>query len=241
VNDASPQLLNGANSPSRFAFRENGLFFEFSFEEGYSVGLFLDQRDNRRRFLVNHVGAGFTMFPGGARNAAVLNTFAYTCGFSVAAAKAGARVTSVDLSRKYLAWGERNFDRNGIDPAAHEFIVGDVFDWLRRFAKRRRCFDCIILDPPTFSHSKTSGTWRAEKDFGPLVEIAVTLLRPNGVLLACTNAAKIAPERFLDIVTCSVRRAGRGINHQHYVPQPPDFPISRKEPAHLKTVWLRIQ
>src|ERR1700722_7436295 len=128
-----------------------------SFTEGYSVGLFLDQRDNRRRFLTNHVAADFPLFPNGAAGAEVLNTFAYTCGFSVCAAKAGARTTSLDLSKKYLDWGKRNFALNGLDPAAHDFIYGDTFDWLRRLAKKGRAFDPVVLDPPTFSQSKEPG------------------------------------------------------------------------------------
>ena len=69
----------------------------------------------------------------------MLNTFAYTCGFSVCAAIAGARATSVDLSKNYLEWGRRNFTLNGLDPSVHEFIFGDAFDWFRRLAKRDVC------------------------------------------------------------------------------------------------------
>src|SRR5207244_10064801 len=72
------------------------------------------------------------------------------------AAKAGARATSLDLSGKNLDWGKRNFALNQLDPAGHEFIRGDVFDWLRRFGKKRRQFDLILLDPPTRSEEHTS-------------------------------------------------------------------------------------
>ena len=102
-----------------------------------------------------------------------MNCFAYTCGFSVCAAKAGARTTSLDLSKKYLEWGKRNFALNGLDPAAHDFIYGDTFDWLRRLAKKGRAFDAVVLDPPTFSQSKEHGTFRAEKDYGKLVTAAL--------------------------------------------------------------------
>lgn len=241
VNDTSPQLVAGAAAPPAFMVRENGLSFELSFAEGYSIGLFLDQRDNRRRFLVNHVGDGFTLFPAGAQNATVLNAFAYTCGFSAAAAKAGAHVTSLDLSKKYLEWGKRNFAHNGIDPAEHDFIFGDVFDWMRRLTRKARVFDCIVLDPPTFSHSKTGGAWRAEKNFGALIEAALPLLKPGGVLLACTNAAKLNPDDFLRMIVRSVAGRRRQIVREQYAPQPPDFPVSRGEPAYLKAVWLRIK
>jgi 23S rRNA (cytosine1962-C5)-methyltransferase len=239
--DVSPQLLSGAAAPERFVIRENDLRFELSFHEGYSVGLFLDQRDNRRRFLVNHVAAEFPLFEGGAAGREVLNTFAYTCGFSVCAARAGARTTSLDLSKKYLEWGRRHFALNGLDPAAHDFIYGDAFDWLRRLAKNRRAFDAIVLDPPTFSQSKEHGAFRAERDYGKLVAAALPLLKPRGVLLASTNAAGLTPEGFLRRLEIAVTQSRRAIAQRHYVPQPPDFPISRAEPGYLKTVWLRVR
>jgi 23S rRNA (cytosine1962-C5)-methyltransferase len=240
VPQASPQLALGEAAPPHFTVREQGVQYELSFAEGYSTGLFLDQRENRRRLPANHVAAGFPLFPGGAAGAEVLNTFAYTCGFSVCAAKAGARATSLDLSKKYLAWGRRNFELNGLDPARHDFIFGDAFDWLRRLAKKGRLFDLVILDPPTFSQSKERGAFQAEKDFGRLVDAALPLVRGGGVLFASTNAARLEPEKFMAAVTGAIQSARRKIVDRHYVPQPPDFPIHREEPAYLKTVWLRV-
>jgi 23S rRNA (cytosine1962-C5)-methyltransferase len=216
--------------------------FELSFAEGYSVGLFLDQRDNRRRLLTHHVAAGFSpLLPvARAEPPAVLNTFAYTCGFSVCAALAGARVTSLDLSRKYLDWGRRNFTLNGLDPAAHDFVFGDTLDWLRRLARKGRRFDVVVLDPPTFSQSKEHGRFQVEKDMGRLVTAALAVLPPGGVLLASSNAARWSPVDFLRGIHEAVARAGRRLVQEHYVPQPPDFPVHRDEPAYLKTVWLRV-
>ncbi|MES1180526.1 MAG: class I SAM-dependent rRNA methyltransferase, partial [Verrucomicrobiota bacterium] len=253
--DASPQLVLGEAAPERFEILENGVRYGMSFNEGYSVGLFLDQRDNRRRFLTGHVTANFRLpiadcrlpeSPAqtegqiGNRKSEILNCFAYTCGFSVCAAKAGARTTSLDLSKKYLEWGRRNFVLNGLDPAQHDFIFGDTFDWLRRLAKKGRAFDVIVLDPPTFSQSKEHGTFRAEKDYGRLVTAALPVLKLGGILFASTNAADFPPEDFLADVETAVRGARRKILRRHYVPQSPDFPVSRAEPAYLKTVWLQL-
>ena len=238
--DAGPRLIRGHFAPGPFPVRENGVTYELSFHEGYSFGLFLDQRDNRRRLLVNHVAAGFPLFPDGAAGKEVLNCFAYTGAFSVCAALGGARATSLDLSRKYLDWGRRNFVLNGLDPAAHDFIYGDVFDWIRRLAKKGRAFDAVLLDPPTFSRSKERGDFRAERDYGELAGTALSVLKPGGVLFASTNAARLEPERFLEEIRTVVSRAGRRIVAEHYVPQAPDFPVSRAEPAYLKTVWMRI-
>jgi 23S rRNA (cytosine1962-C5)-methyltransferase len=248
---ASPQLVSGEAAPEQFIVHENEIQFELNFNEGYSVGLFLDQRDNRRRFLTGHVAAGFPLYqkvgdrlPIGSGQASacptVLNVFAYTCGFSVCAAKGGAKTTSLDLSKKYLEWGRRNFVLNGLDPAGHDFIYGDAFDWLRRLAKKARTFDVIVLDPPTFSQSKERGVFRAEANYGELVAAGLPLLKAGGVLFASTNAADWPPEKFLASIEKSVHAAKRKIVQQHYSPQPPDFPISRAEPAYLKTVWMRI-
>ena len=298
--EAAPQRVLGEPAPDRFTIQENGVPFALSLAEGYSVGLFLDQRDNRRRLLTGHVAADFPLLrPGPAGQPAafrVLNTFAYTCGFSVCAAKAGARTTSLDLSRKYIEWGKGNFglymecggkrsatplwlktatplqpradhaSESGValrlpphsitepagqakdlagspapQPAGHEFMAGDAFDWVRRLAKRQRLFEVILLDPPTFSQSKVSGVFRAEKDYGKLVLAALPLLIPGGVLFASSNAAGWAPEAFLAVVKAAIHSTGRRIVQEHYVPQPPDFPISRAEPAYLKTVWLRVE
>lgn len=238
--EASPRHVAGEAAPERFTVTENGVRFELGFGEGYSVGLFLDQRDNRRRFLTGHVGAGFDLFAEPAGKPEVLNAFSYTCGFSVCAALAGARVTSLDLSKKYLDWGRRNFGLNGLDPSGHDFIYGDAFDWLGRLARKGRSFDALVLDPPTFSQSKERGRFRVEEDYGRLVSAALPLLRPGGVLLASANTARLAPEGFLGTVREAVRAGGRRVRQEHYAPQPPDFPVSREEPAYLKTCWLRI-
>ena len=236
----SPLHVVGAIAPERFAIRENQISFELSFQEGYSVGLFLDQRDNRRRLLARHVAAGFPLRTETAPGWEMLNAFAYTCGFSVCAALAGARTTSLDLSKKYLEWGKRNFALNGLDPAAHEFIYGDAFAWMSRLARKKRLFDVIMLDPPTFSRSKEHGVFQAEKDYGTLVRAALPLLKPGGVLFASTNAAQVAPELFVATVEQAIAAAGRVCLERHYAPQPPDFPVSRAEPAYLKTLWLRV-
>jgi 23S rRNA (cytosine1962-C5)-methyltransferase len=240
AQDASPALAWGTPAPERFTVRENGAIFELGFGEGYSVGLFLDQRDNRRRLLVNHVGAGFPLFTGDATGRRLLNTFAYTCAFSVCAALAGAQVTSLDLSKRYLEWGRQNFTRNGLDPAAHDFIFGDVFDWLGRLRKKDRMFDAIVLDPPTFSQSKEHGTFRLEKDYARLMTAALPLLAPGGVLLACANTARLPAKDFVETLHSAVAAAGRRIEQELYVAQPPDFPVTREEPAHLKSMWLRV-
>jgi len=98
---------------------------------------------------------------------------------------------------------------NGIDPTEHEFIYGDAFDWFRRLEKKQRVFDLVLLDPPTFSQSKTSGVFRAEKDYPKLIALALPLLKREGVLFASTNAADWAPENFLKTIGAAVQNSKR--------------------------------
>lgn len=241
VAEACPRHVFGPVAPERFVVRENDVAFELSFAEGYSVGLFLDQRENRRRLIEGRIAPDFPLFEGGAAGKELLNTFAYTCAFSVCAAKAGLRATSLDLSKKYLDWGRRNFALNGLDPAAHDFIYGDAFNWMKRLAKKGRRFDAIILDPPTFSRSKEHGEFRAEKDYGELVAVALPLLAAGGILFASTNAARYEPEFFRADVRRAVAAAGRRPVCDFFATQPADFPASRAEPAYLKTLWMRVE
>lgn len=238
--EAAPQWISGPVAPDRFGIVENGRRFELSFQEGYSTGLFLDQRDNRRRLLTGYIAAGFSLHDKAPRACELLNTFAYTCAFSVCAAHSGMHTTSLDLSKKYLNWGRENFRSNGIDPSKHDFIYGDAFDWMRRLGKKGRRFDIVLLDPPTFSQSKESGVFRAERDFERLVALALALLRPNGILFTSTNSARLSPETFLNQVRHQVAASRRSILRMHYAPQPPDFPVTRLESAYLKTAWIKV-
>lgn len=231
----SPQLICGEAAPEPFLARENDTNFELSFNEGYSYGLFLDQRENRRRLLEKSVARDLPLPDTGE----VLNAFAYTCAFSVCAAKAGFTTTSLDLSRKYLDWGRRNFEHNGLDPGEHDFIYGDAMEWFRRLNNKGRTFDVIILDPPTFSKSRR-GVFRAEKDYGRLVAAALPLLVKDGVLLSSTNAARLERSRFLAMIDASLREGGRHMDREFLADQPADFPVTDAEPAYLKAVWTRV-
>ncbi len=210
---------------TRFPVRENGLTFLVGFGEGLSTGLFMDQRENRWRLLQMDL-----------RGKSVLNTFAYTCAFSVAAAKAGAVTTSVDLSRKYLEWGRENFRANNLDDAGHEFLAGDVFDWFKRFGKRNCRWDLVILDPPTFSTTKSGRRFQAEQNYAELAAQAAKLVKEGGTLFCSTNQRTLSPERFED----AIRRCGRQVTGLEFATVPWDFRVAEGERPYLKTLWARL-
>src|SRR5205823_4780343 len=149
---------------------ENRLKFGIDFGAGYSVGLFIDQRQNRR-------------FVGQTKPKRVLNCFAYTCSFSVAATSAGAQTVNVDLSKKSLERGRQNFELNAFSTEGHKFIADDVRPVLRRLARRGEKFDMIILDPPTFSRTKGGEAFHVEKDFEEIIAAALELADRDGRIL----------------------------------------------------------
>ncbi|MEO0447424.1 MAG: class I SAM-dependent methyltransferase [Verrucomicrobiota bacterium] len=213
-----PQLIQGEPPADLLTVREHGTAFEVDLGGGYSQGIFLDQRLNRQE-VARRMGPGKRL----------LNLFAYTCGFSVVAARIGASTTSVDLSRNYLAWGKRNFLHNGLDPEEHYFTRGDAMDWLSRWRKSGVRFDGVILDPPTFSRAEGK-VFRVERDYGELVEKAWAVLDPGGWLLCCTNYRDLDADSFRSLV----RRALGPRRSLVDWPMPPEYGGD----TYLKTIWV---
>ena len=191
---------------------ENGVGFLVRPDAGLSVGLFLDMREVR------------AWLRGNTRGMSVLNLFAYTCSFGVSASLGGARrVLNLDLSRAYLEWGKHNYRLNRLAVDERDFVYGDAFDWLGRFARRGERFDVVIVDPPSFSSSPFSVT----RDYPRLVEAAARVVAPTGILLAATNHAGTSDERFQAWLQSGLTRAGRhGQLAQRWHEPPADFPLA---------------
>ena len=233
----SPVHRWGQKITSPFIVREWGLAFEIRFNEGYSVGLFPDQRENRK-IMLQKASLGTNQID--LLGKKVLNTFAYTSAFSVVAAQQGASVTSLDLSRKYLEWGKNNFVANKLPLEGHDFIYGDAFEWLRRLRNKGRRFDLVILDPPTFSHSKKIRIFKVEKDYPKLTIAAMELLNEGGWILASTNCVQYPKPLFKADLEKAARQLGMKIVASYFIGQPLDYKIDRNNPAYLKTFWLQV-
>jgi 23S rRNA (cytosine1962-C5)-methyltransferase len=216
---ASPKHMAGATETQVVA-QENGLRYAIDFSAGYSQGIFLDQRHQRAKLLAE-------CRPGDR----MLNLFAYTCGFSVAAAAAGAQTESIDLSRPYLDWGKRNFELNNLRTEGHFFCRGDSFAWLERLRKKGNTYQWIVLDPPTFSRSDTGKIWKAERDYSALVAAAASLLAKTGTMLCSTNHFGMSFRQFEAMI-----HTGIDIPQVKIVPgqMPADFRGER----YLKTLWV---
>jgi len=151
------------------AVREGGLQFLVNFTDYLDTGLFLDHRLTRAKLRELARGQRF------------LNLFAYTGTATVYAAAGGARsTTTVDMSRAYLDWAERNLLLNHLGGAAHEAVQADCLEWLAS-ARPSQPYDLIFLDPPTFSNSKhMQGTFDVQRDHVSLIGAATRLLAPRG-------------------------------------------------------------
>ena len=217
---APPVWIEGRQDSEPFEVMENGVRFWIDFTAGYSQGIFLDQRENRAE--VRRRSAGLR----------VLNCFAYTCAFGVAAAMGGAETVNIDLSKRYLDWGRKNYELNGIDIAGHEFIYGEVQNWLERFARKGREFDLVILDPPTFSRDKEGRVFTVEAGFPNLVRTSKALLTDQGALFCSTNQRTLAPDAFRRLITAGL--AGPIAWRMEDRQMPPDFTGEQ----YLKACWL---
>jgi 23S rRNA (cytosine1962-C5)-methyltransferase len=221
----APVLLRGdAGGSLETEVQEAGVKYGLDFAGGYSAGLFIDQRANRARLR-------------GWKPKRVLNTFAYTCSFSVVAALGGAKTVSIDLSKRSLTRGEENFQRNGLDPkTGHRFIADDVLAILPRLGRRGEKFDAIILDPPTFSRNQSGAAFQVQRDFGQLVTLALEVAAPGARLLLSVNhsAMRVADLEWAARTAMKLAGwSGRFITSAGL----PDFPPGEG----AKTVWLELK
>jgi 23S rRNA (cytosine1962-C5)-methyltransferase len=202
---------------------ERHLKFGIDFGTGYSPGLFLDQRENRR--YVRHITPR-----------RLLNCFAYTCSFSVSAACRSATTLNIDVSKKYLARGRENFALNNLPTIDHRFIADDVRAVLPRLARRGEKFDAIILDPPTFSRSPGTKTFQVEDDFEKLLLDALELTERDGHVLLSTNCSALR-EHALEVMARYCLKATRWAATFHRSSQLPDFPPG----AGASSIWLALR
>ncbi len=207
---------------------ENGARLIVRPAEGLNAGLFLDMREARE--FVRDIAAGKT----------VLNCFAYTCAFGVAALQGdAARVLNLDISRHTLDWGRENVELNGLATVPTDFVKGDVFDWLQRFGRRRQKFDVVILDPPSYSTTHET-RFAVEQDMARLVALAAPVVQPGGTLIACTNYEQLPQRGFVSRVRAGLSGVAATIAETRHEPDL-DFPVAPGAQHYLKVCVVKFE
>lgn len=225
---ADGQVLRGTALSGPVVFLETGLRFEADVLRGQKTGFFLDQRENRR--LVESLAKGRTM----------LNAFSFSGGFSLYAARGGAKsVTDLDISAHALASAKRNFALNQDVPeiahCPHETQQADTFEWL---AETRRKFDLIVLDPPSLAkrENERAGAIRA---YARLAELGMRALNPNAILVCASCSAHVSAPEFFGAVREAAAKSARKFFELRTTAHAFDHAAKFKEAEYLKAIFLR--
>jgi len=215
-NDASEETI----------VNENNNQFYVNWETGQKTGFFLDQRDNRA--LLAHY----------SNNKTVLNTFCYSGGFSVYAAKAGAtEVHSTDVSKKAIELTDRNITLNNI--SNHQSFVADTFDYLKH---KENTYDVIVLDPPAFAKNQNV-RHNAIMGYKRLNYEAIKQIKTGGLLFTFSCSQVVDNNTFNSTVMAAAIEAGRSVRVLHHLSQPPDHAISifHPEGEYLKGLVVQVE
>ena len=203
--------------PEQVTIQEHGLQFRVDIHNGHKTGFYLDQRDNRQQL------ATYTA------QAEVLNCFAYTGGFGLAALQGGAaHLTNLELSQPALDLLTENLHLNPLAAVVENHRV-DVFAQLRQYRNEQRQFDVIILDPPKFADSRNQLT-KALRGYKDINWLAFRLLRPGGILFTFSCSGLLEPALFQKIVADAALDAKREAQIIQRLGQPADHPIALNFP-----------
>jgi 23S rRNA (cytosine1962-C5)-methyltransferase len=208
------ELRRGAVAPVEIVASEGDFKFGVDVTAPVSTGLFPDLRDGRRAVMRHAAGRR------------LLNLFSYTGSISVYAARGGATsIVNVDLAAKAHARSRHNFGLNGLDPETVEYVAGDAFTTLFSMAERKRTFDAVVIDPPSFSQAK-GHVFTTQKDYGELVAESLAVLPPGGLLFAVANTVKLSPEEPDRAIADGATRAHADLRIVERVGLPADYPVA---------------
>jgi 23S rRNA (cytosine1962-C5)-methyltransferase len=222
------QMIIGSEPGSPIQFRETGLYFEADVVKGQKTGFFLDQRENRR--IVETL----------ARGKDVLNAFSFSGGFSLYAARGGAKsVTDLDISAHALESSKRNFvlNESTVRQSQHHLIQTDVFEWLRN--PPSALFDLVVLDPPSLAKRQAERE-RALKAYANLAESGIRLAGAKGIVLCCSCSAHVRADEFFQTVTAAAERGKRKFQVIQTTCEPIDHRAAFAEAEYLKAIYLQL-
>lgn len=223
-------FVTGERGEFPMIVKENDVQFSVHLNEGPMTGVFLDQRDVRKKIRDQY-----------AEGKTVLNTFSYTGAFSVFAALGGAtKTTSVDLANRSYPKTVEQFSINGIDYEAHDIKVMDVFEYFKYAVKKQLTFDMVVLDPPSFARSKKH-RFSAAKDYKDLLKQAIAITEDNGVIVASTNYSGYGMGKFKGFIEKAFKETGHRYKIEEQFTLPSDFATTKeyKPGDYLKVVFIK--
>lgn len=208
---------------------EHGVRYQVNFAEGHKTGFFCDQRENRLRFA--RLAGPSTR---------VLDLCCYTGGFALAAAVLGgaADVTGVDLDETAIAQARRNANLN---QARVNWVHCDAFSYARQMQRNAQQWDLIVADPPKFVASRDE-FHEGQRRYEDLNGLALTLLKPGGLLVTCSCSGRVSAEDFEQFVCRAAHRQGRRLQILDRTGAGPDHPVMSNCPEgrYLKVIWARV-
>jgi 23S rRNA (cytosine1962-C5)-methyltransferase len=223
----SSGVLWGEKPPPLLSIEEQGCRFWADVRGGQKTGFFFDQRENRS--LARTLAAGRR----------VLNGFAYTGGFGIAAFKGGAdHVVSVESTESALQLAQQNCDINMVPQASYTFVQADMFSYLRKTAE---VFDLIILDPPPFIRRRQD-RHAGMKGYKEINLQAFRLLASGGNLLTFSCSQHLSTAEFFHTVGFAAADSRREVRVLRQLGPAPDHPVNLAHPEgiYLKGLWLRV-
>jgi len=221
----------GTPAPSPMVVQEQGIPVEVGLGDGWDTGLYLDQRENRRRVLA------------AAGGRPMLNLFAYTGMFSVAAALGGASTTvTVDLSGRALDRARRNFALSCIEVGQnHRFIRADAVEWLGRARRAPHKYGLVVLDPPSFSTVAKGRVFRLEDAWDGLIDAALSVLMPEGQVLVVSHERGSGPAALRRRIARAAQRLGLAAPAVRDIAPAVDFPASSEGAWPSFALWVKLR
>lgn len=208
---------------------ENGHRFHVNAVTGQKTGFFLDQRENRE--LIAHYSKGRSL----------LNMFGYTGGFSVYAARAGAKlVHTVDSSAPAIAIAQENMKLNGFNAPKYACFIADVRKYMEVMEHGQ--YDMIVLDPPAYAKNLASRI-QALKGYRTINAMALAKIKSGGILFTFSCSQVVDRQMFTSSVTAAAVDAGRQVRIIQHLSQPPDHPVNifHQEGEYLKGLVLMVE
>ena len=201
------QLLFG-EQPDR-KILEHGVWYAIDLTMNRDASFYLDTRNLRQWLIENMQGKS------------VLNTFAYTGSFGVAAlAGRASQVVQLDLNRQFLDLAKESYTLNGFPIHRNDFIAADFFPAISQFKNRKQTFDCVLIDPPFFS-TTSRGKVDQENDSGRLINKVRPLINDGGILVAINNALYVSGAEYMQTLE-SLSKDGY-LSIKELIPVPEDI------------------